>query len=67
MGTRRRELLQRRTDPGTEAVQDARGIIAVSRYSPAIYRSVSPLRASVSKVRNPPSALGLHSLWMEWL
>jgi hypothetical protein len=38
---------------------DARATVGTFGHSPAVYRSVSPLRAPVSQVRSTPGALGL--------
>ena len=59
MGTRRGELLQRRTHPATEAAVDTRAKVGVAGRAPFVYRAMSPVLASVPQVRSTPGALGL--------
>ncbi len=59
MGTRRRELLQRRIDSATEAAVDTRATVRAAGHAPPVYRPVSSMRVPVPQVRNPPGALGL--------
>jgi hypothetical protein len=59
VGTRRGKLLQRRIDSATPTAVDTRAAVRAARHAPTVYWSVSPLRTSVSPVRNPPSALDL--------
>ena len=59
MGTRRCELLQRRTHPATEAAVDLATAARAFGYAPAVYRPVSPVRNDLPQVRNTAGALGL--------
>jgi len=59
VGTRRRELLQRRTNLATTAAVDFGTAARTVGHAPAVYWSMSPLRAPVPQVRNAPGALGL--------
>jgi hypothetical protein len=65
VGTRRRELLQRRVNSATKAALDTRATVRAAGHPPLVYRPVSPVRIPVPQVRNPPGALGLFGLRMD--